>query len=106
MQSTLRRIAAVPLLTLVAWLARAATDRAPSIEVSPSNPTAGQTVHVRDVSSDAVDDVFWTFGDGQSSATAASAHTWDRPGTYAVELTAFGTTARIPVSSPPPTRCA
>jgi hypothetical protein len=99
MTSTFRRVAAVPLLALVAWLARAASDRAPAIRVSPSNPSAGQTVEVRDENSDADDllPVFWTFGDGESARTPVASHRWSAPGTYAIELTGSATSGRIAV---------
>ena len=102
MTPTLRRIASVPLLALVAWLARASSDRSASIEISPPNPTAGQVVRVLDASSDARDSVFWTFGDGQSSQSAVATHSWREPGTYTVELTGLGTSGRIPVVVSPP----
>ncbi len=97
MTPTLRRVAAVPLLALVAWLARAASERSPAIRVSPANPSAGQTVEVRDDSSDSSDPVFWTFGDGESARTPVASHRWNEPGTYALELTGFGASGRIAV---------
>jgi hypothetical protein len=99
MPSALRRLAAVPLLTLVSWLARAASEPSASIQLSPPNPTAGQTVEVRDASSDAGDasPVFWTFGDGESAQAPVASHRWSEPGTYAIELTGPVSIGRIPV---------
>src|SRR5262245_62089088 len=99
MTPTLRRLAAVPLLTLVSWLARAASDSGASIQLSPPNPTAGQTVEVRDASSDAGDSspVFWTFGDGGSAQAPVASHRWPEAGTYAVELTGPASSGRIAV---------
>jgi len=102
MTPLLRRIAAVPLLTLVAWLARAASDRSPVIQLSPANPSAGQTVQVCDASSDSGDPVFWTFGDGQSAQAPVAAHSWGEPGTYVLELTGPAGTTRVPVVVSPP----
>jgi hypothetical protein len=97
MSLKLRNVAALPLLTLVAWLARAGLPPTASIQVSPSNPTAGQTVHLHDSSADGNDGFFWTFGDGQSGQSAAVAHSWAEPGTYTVHLTAPGASAETPV---------
>src|SRR5215831_11154462 len=99
MTPTLRRLAALPLLTLVSWLARAASDSPASIQLSPPNPTAGQTVEVRDAASDAGDasPVFWTFGDGGSAQAPVASHRWPEPGTYAVELTGPVSSGRIAV---------
>ena len=101
MSSKLRRVAAVPLLALVAWLARAASSPTVSIQVTPPNPSAGQTVHLHDATGQSGDGVFWSFGDGQSAQSAAVAHSWAEPGIYMVQLTAPGSSAetRLVVSA-------
>src|ERR1700687_62002 len=90
MTPKLRRVAAVPAFTLVAWLARAASAPTVSIRVSPPNPTAGQTVQLHDASGDSGDGTFWSFGDGQSAHSAAVAHSWAEPGTCILHVATPG----------------
>ena len=47
----------------------------------------GDSIHFFDMSLDA-DSVFWTFGDGHSSAEINPSHIYDLPGSYSVSLTA------------------
>ena len=98
MNRTRVRSVVLPACALAAaWLARAASAPNVSVEVSPPNPTAGQSVRLRDTAAEAVSGWFWDFGDGQSSQAASPSHSWGEPGDYTVRLLAEGASADLAV---------
>jgi PKD repeat protein len=97
----LKRLA-IPLLAFAAaWLARAASAPTISIELSPPNPSAGQSVKLGTIPAGAGPDWFWDFGDGRSSTAAAPEHAWDAAGDYTVSLSSAGESVSASVTVSP-----
>ena len=93
---------AIPLLAFAAaWLARAAAAPTVSIEASPPNPSAGQSVKLGSIPAGAGPDWFWDFGDGQSSTAAAPEHAWDAAGDYTVSVSSGGVSVFASVTVSP-----
>lgn len=88
-----RSLALPALAVAAAWLARAAAAPTISFELSPPNPTAGQSVLLRESSPQGGGGWLWDFGDGISSEAASPSHAWQGPGSYTVRLLSQGASA-------------
>jgi hypothetical protein len=97
----LKRLAIPVLAFAAAWLAHAAVAPTVSIEASPPNPAAGQTVKLGSAPQGSGPDWLWDFGDGQTSAAAAPEHSWEAEGDYTVTLSSGGETTSMAVSVSP-----
>ena len=60
---------------------------ASNFNYSPSNPTSGQTIQFKNLSSDAKS-FSWNFGDMSIGSDENPSHVYEQPGEYLVELSA------------------